>query len=117
MTNKRQLRSPFGNRALVIVAATLVTTGFTASGHFKLQPSGQKLQTVPNNTELVSPAAFERITIGATLAETRSALGAPGDEVSSSIESSKYRWGSLEGAHIICEFEKGVLVSKTRHNF
>lgn len=51
------------------------------------------------------------------LTEVRGAVGNPGTEVSSSVATFQYRWGDWKGAHILCEFENGVLVRKERYNF
>lgn len=117
MTSKRQSQPPSGKKTLIMVAATLLTTGFTASGHFNLQPFIKQSQPSQTQIELVTPETFARIKFGATLTDIRSALGAPGDEVSSSVGASTHRWGDLNSAYILCEFKEGVLVSKLRHNF
>lgn len=117
MTQNRQLRSLFENKTLMMVVGTVLTMGVTVSGHLSLQPSIQETKIAQNYAELVTPATFDRIKIHATLAETRSAIGAPGDEISSSEKASTYRWGKLEGPYIVCEFKDGLLVHKARHNF
>lgn len=114
--NKFTNRSPF-KTGVLIAAASLLTTGFTLSGHFNLKPFTGESYAHRESSKLIKPQTFEQIEIGMNLTEVRSAVGNPGAEVSSSIKTSQYRWGDWEDAHILCAFENGVLVSKTRYNF
>lgn len=106
------------NQGILIAAfASLLTTGFTLSGHLDLKPFGEQSQAQQRELTLITPQTFERIEVGMNLTEVRGAVGDPGTEVSSSVTTFQYRWGDWKGAYILCEFEDGVLVRKARYNF